>query len=444
MKINVLTLEDLSASQTDVAVPADLPEEELQDMKDDAQLQDDREAEEAARVEEQTESQSLIDQVVALEALYEKIGSLSTFPAELAMEAYDAAPDAYIMETYRSGASTGAKISVAMEGIMAKAWDAVKRFWAHLVQMWKKFMQYLNRFMVGKTSVDLQVDQKLVTQLEDFLHEGAQRFQHNQQNGLLVRDNPEEHSTLKRAWVQAGEGKMAEAFGKIKEVLPKSNQFVQVTEKYVRDLERWSFDSIKHPDAQTVMPASPESTMYDFVESCDVLGKTIRNFFLTKEYDKVQRVPLNAILTQIKATAITAEYGLERALVDGAFSVMRFAEKRNADLQKMLEKEGIEANKAKVYRALGQELSSLRAVVSDVFMLFSHLREAQARVLELGGNWLYAVHASYEEMASSGQHYSEKDKEAFRGEKEFFRALRRKYNALLDKKIPMKGKWASA
>lgn len=444
MKIQMLSLEDLSESTTDVVVPADIGEDELQELRDDTQAREAQEAEETEIVADEVEGESLLDQAVALEQLYDKIEQLEVFTIHHAMEAYDAAPDAYIMETFKSGATNQAKLSVAMEGVMAKAWEAVKRFWVHLVQMWKKFCQYVDRFLNGGGMNELKVDQKLVTQVEAILHEGSQRLQHNQHNGLLVRDNPEENSLLKRSWVHAGEGKMAEAFGKVKQILPKSNQFVQVTEKYVRDLENWASDSIKHPDAQTVMPASPESTMYDYVENCGEMVKAIRLFFVTREYDRVPRVPLNAILTQIQSVVITAEYGLERALGESTRTVMRFVDKRSDELQTMLKKEDVEANKAKVYRALGQELGSLRAVVADVFLLFFQVREGQARILKLGEDWLYAVHKAYEDMGSSDKHYSDQDKTAFRAESEFFLKLSHAYKKLISKKAESKMEWKGA
>jgi hypothetical protein len=431
MKINVLTLEDLSESQTDVAVPADLPEEGLQDLKDGVQEQEELQAETAAHVEEQTESQSLIDQVVALEALYEKIGSLSTFPAELAMEAYDAAPDAYIMETYRSGASTGAKISVAMEGIMSKAWESIKRFWAHLVQMWKKFVQYADRFLNGKSHAELTVDTVLINKLETILHEAQQRWHANQQKGIVLRDHPEENTRLIAAYHMAGSGKAAAALTKMKEILPKCGQFIQLTEKYIRDLERWATESKRLPSAQTVMPASPESSMYDFVEACEAVGKGFNYTYVGVVDQGAARVPLALVLSELKTAPIQTEYGIEKTLSSAMYDTNSFIIRRSEEVQKITGKDDVDSNVAKIYRAMGQELASLKQIVGSVFMLFPHALTAQKHILNVGRVWIRAVSDAYADMARNNAHYSEADIDAFKAEKTAFEKLETAYSKLL-------------
>jgi hypothetical protein len=432
MKLEMLSLADVSESQQDVVVPADLPEEELENMKSDALENEESEARAAEETEDQVESQNLIDQVVALEALYEKIATTSEFSAHLALEAYTAAPDAYIMETFKSGAGHQAKVSIAMEGIMAKAWEAVKRFWAHLVGMWKKFMQYVGRFMSGSDRHDLKVDQQLVSALETLIHEAEQRRQHNQQQGLLLRDSIEEDSMLRSAYFQSGSGKAIPAMAKLREIVPKCGQFLQLTQKYVRDLERWAQESIKQPNAQTVMPANPESTMYDFVEAVVNLRKALPTIWFKADEKKKEKVSLNEVMNGIKATIIPAEYGIEKLAFDTAFSVTRFTEKRQKEVEAYASKDGADAGKATVYRALGRELVTLREIVSDVMFMFHNATQAQSKMLSVGSYWIWAIERAYREMATA-KGYSAEDHKKFEEEHKYFQSLHDKYDKVLKK-----------
>jgi hypothetical protein len=436
MKINVLSLEDLSESQTDVVVSADLPEDDLEDMKTAATTAEEHQAAEQENSEELAESQSLIDQVVALEALYEKIASVSTFPAELAMEAYDAAPDAHIMTTYQSGASTGAKISVAMEGIMSKAWEAVKRFWAYLTKMWRKLMQYINRWMDNHRKDKLVVDLNLINKLSGLLHEGQQRNQHNQSQGFLLHDSIEENEAMRLRYRRAGGKDAIESYAKLREMLPKTSMFTQITAKYMNDLDRWFSESQSHPNAQTVMPAGPESQMHDFVEACVGIRKTAIFAFLNKvALDEVKRVTLNDILTLIKATVITAEYGLEKLLEDCAHNVIRYVEKRQREIEKMTEKEA-DNTKLGMFRTMGQELSSLREVISDVLIVFNMTREAQVEALQVGFGYLKALQNAYDHMrGKGGANYSDADKSHYEKESKFFKSLADQYAMLVKPKL---------
>jgi hypothetical protein len=442
MKINVLSLEDLTENQTDVVVDADLPEEEIENLRANAQAQEEKQAAEEANAEEQTESQSLIDQVVALEALYEKIGSISEFPIELAMEAYDAAPDAYIMDTYRSGASTGAKISVALEGIMAKAWEGIKRFWAHLVTIWRKVIQYVDRFVKGGTTSDLVVNHALVTKLEAILHEAQQRWQNDQHKGLLVRNSPEEDTRLISAYHLAGSGKAAAALTRMKPIVPKCGQFIQITEKYLRELGHWGSEAVKHPDAQTTMPASPESTMHDFVEACEEVAKGFNLTSVTGRDSGAKRVPVAAIFNEIKATVINTEYGIERSLSSTMYDIGQFVYRREEEIKKIFDKGGVDPHEARVYRALGQELASLKQVCLTVFMLFPNAKTAQVHVLNVGCAWLKALSDSYGNMAKGGAHYSEEDVKFFKEEETAFKQLHDAYSKLLRGKNMLLGHWS--
>jgi hypothetical protein len=440
MKINVLSLEDLTENQTDVVVDADLPEEEIQNLRADATAQEEEQAAEDQAAEEQTESQSLIDQVVALEALYEKIAGISEFPIELAMEAYDAAPDAYIMDTYRSGASTSAKISVAMEGIAAKAWEAVKRFWGHLVTIWKKFVQYVDRLINGKHHDELVVTPALAAQLESIVHEAQQRYESNQHKGILLRDNPEQDSMLKQAYFQSGSGKGPELIAKVKTILPKCNQFIGITEKYLRELESWAQNSTKHPEAHTVLPANPESTMYDFVEGCAKISKLIKTVWLREE-STIGRVPLSEVLNGIKASVIHTEYGIERRLVNTALDILSFIEKRQKEVERISKSTDTDNSLAKIYRVMGAELGALRSIVNDAFMLFSKTKHLQKKLLALGYYWIWAIELSYKAMTSdhSGSasakqsNYSVADKKLFADEREYFGDLMHKYRKETEK-----------
>jgi hypothetical protein len=436
MKINVLSLEDLSESQTDVVVSADLPEDDLEDMKTAATTAEEHQAAEQENSEELAESQSLIDQVVALEALYEKIGSMSTFPAELAMEAYDAAPDAYIMETYQSGAATGVKISVAMEGIMSKAWEAVKRFWAYLTKMWRKLMQYIARWMDNHRKDKLVVDLNLINKLSGLLHEGQQRNQHNQSQGYLLHDSIEENEAMRIRYRRAGGKDAIESYAKLREMLPKTSAFTQITAKYMNDLDRWFSESQSHPNAQTVMPAGPESQMHDFVEACVAIRKTAIFAFLNKAaLDEVKRVSLNDILTLIKSTVITAEYGLEKLLEDCAHNVIRYVEKRQKEIEKMTEKEA-DNIKLGMFRTMGQELSTLREVISDVLIVFNMTREAQVEALQVGFGYLKALQNAYDHMrGKGGANYSDADKSYYEKESKFFKSLADQYAMLVKPKL---------
>jgi hypothetical protein len=443
MKIQVLSVEDLSENEKDVVVPADIEASELEEMRGRAELREEDEAQVAEVNEDQVESQTLIDQVVSLEKLYEKISSLQIFTVHHAMEAYDAAPNAHIMETFKSGASQQAKVSVAMEGIMSAAWEAVKRFWRSLVAMWKKLVQYFNRWSLGTDKFDqLKVDQALVTKLEGLVHQAQQRFQANQREGRLVRASVEENRKLAKAWVTAGAGQMPEVFSKLREILPKAGQFSQLIEKWTRDLERWFSESSKHPDAQTVMPASPESQMYDFCEVCSDMSKKIPHFFFGKQVDDIGRVSLNDVLTNMKATPIMAEYGQEQAMRAAAFDVLNYIDKRGKDMER-----GLDADKghnmAKLYRAMGQELAAVRLVVVDVMTLFHHTREAQARMLMLGGAYIRAIWESYHAMSEAvNGPYSAEDRKFFENEGKFMLDLDYKFEKILEPITSLKRKKA--
>jgi hypothetical protein len=431
MKIQVLSLEEIEAPQSDApanatdtgsadtaasaapAAPAAEPAEPV--------------TQESAAADE-AQSEALESQFLVLEDLIQSWKAEGRLTPLMVIQANESLPSLRIAHGHHSHEQ---RYSLAMEGVVNKSLELLKRFWAHIVEIWKKLTGYIKKTAQdaaeGKGEAAPVKEANVTSALQIYAEVNA-RIQKNMQM-VKLHTKPGEDPQLVRAYLHAGGNRAEDAFTRIKKITPELDKFVQASEKHVSDLDVWLKKASELQNDKLMMPKGPNQTMEGFLAQAKQTSSFLNAMMGGHAVDPNQVGLLGPGQVQVllKGAAFTTDPRELQIIEQLSEKVTTTAENHDAELKKIAGTDNFKSYL--IYNKVGKELSQLRSNVVDAMTVVTGTSRLQRRIMKVGHAFLEAVLRSYKDMAHEGTaaKMSPKDNEFIKGEISYYEGAINQY-----------------
>jgi hypothetical protein len=391
MKINVLSLESTEDDLSSVD-PANVDNEvestaETEDLESTAEVESTGEdtSEEDAADEEQAEA--LEAQFIVLEDLIQSWQAAGKLTPKMLHQASESLPE---LKITNGGRTHEQRYSLAMEGVGTKIKEALKGFWETLSKLWKRFVQYLMRFLDGSYADLSKITQSQASQMVAVVSKASAILGESRQfSGRQVPNLWESHA-MKREFAEAGGEGMPAAMAKIRAVLDQAPQVIHQAEQFIDQLEAWHRSFL----AGGNVPA-PESFEARIGKFADAALEVNEAYSLTLKVDPDVHVTPQAIEAIITAIPLHTEYGLARRFFKVGMAGQKLIDEANKQLMNR-ELTRDFSNDDRNWRELYKQMKEALITFKAILHVFRHATQMQRGACRLGSWYLHAIKIEFE------------------------------------------------
>jgi hypothetical protein len=433
MKIQVLSLEEIEAPQSDAPANAtDTGAADTGSTDTGAAAAPSAEPTEPVTQEsaeaDAAQSEALEAQFLVLEDLIQSWKAEGRLTPLMVVQANESLPSLRISHGHHTHEQ---RYSLAMEGVVNKSLELLKRFWAHLVEIWKKLTGFIKKTVQeaaeGKGEAAPVKEASVASALEIY----SEVNNHMQKNLQMVKLHvpPGEDSQFVKAYLHAGGNRAEDAFNRIKKITPELDNFVQASEKHVVDLDAWLKKAGELQNEKLMMPKGPGETMQGFLAQAKQTSSFLNAMMGGHAVDpnQVGLLGPGQVQNLIKGAAFTTDPRELQVIEKLSEMVTAKAEGHDVELRKMASTDDFKSYL--IYNKVGKELGQLRTHVVDAMTVVTGTSRLQRRILRVGQVFLEAVLRSYKDMTheATAAKMSPKDNEFIKGEISYYEGAINKY-----------------
>jgi hypothetical protein len=423
MKINVLSLESTEDDLSSVD-PANVDNEvestaETEDLESTAEVESTGEdtSEEDAADEEQAEA--LEAQFIVLEDLIQSWQAAGKLTPKMLHQASESLPELKITHGRYTHEQ---RYSLAMEGIVSKAWDLLKAFWAKIAAMWKKFLALFQKDQTGSKA---PLDARHVVEAATLIEQAVQIYQRNASNVTGPNTDPSQSEDFVWKFNHHHIAHADHIYKSIAPITPGVKQYVTTAVEYLNQLDAWGREWIQNPNTEPALPASP-AYLTEFMVKVKELGDWLHQ--IRRNEDALSKPNIETVIAALQSRNSTEAAKAEKELLDLIHTAFSFSEKRVDEIRAHEEKAESDKDEKmrSIYGEIGHQLSKIHNAVLRLTNVLSTATRFDREAAEAGSLWISSLIKIYKiHLGKGGNHELEKDVEKLG---ELNSALKRTYS----------------